>query len=263
MLTEDNLKDIFKGEIIGKEIIFLRSTTSTNDIAIEIGQQREDIDGIVIITDEQTGGRGRFGRCWISPPGVNLYFTVLLKPPSPPAEASVLTLAAPVAVVSAIRTYTGLQAEIKWPNDILINKKKTGGILMEMKSRKGRISLIAAGIGVNVNMPLDAMTDDIRQHATSLKIESRKHVDRVELLRLILSELEKAYKILLNGNKRALINEWLRLNSTIGNKIKIQMEQRILSGFAEGITEMGELILRLPSGGAETINAGEVTVLKD
>ncbi len=263
MLTKDTIKDVFKGEIIGREIIFFESIRSTNDLAITIGQQRENPEGIVVIADEQTGGKGRLGRSWISPPGVNLYFTVLLKPPIPPVETSILTLAAAVAVVSAIRGYAGINAEIKWPNDILINTKKAGGILMEMKSDKGRISLLAIGIGVNVNMSLDALANDIRPLATSLKIESGKPINRVELLRKILAELEKSYKILLKGNKRALINEWLCLNSTIGNNIKIQMQGEILSGFAEGINERGELIVRLQSGEVKTVNAGEVTTMKN
>ncbi len=263
MFTKETIKDVFKGAILGREIIFFESTSSTNDLAITIGRKRKNPEGIVVIADEQTCGKGRLGRSWISPPGVNLYFTVLLEPPVAPKEASILTLAAAVAVVSAIIGYTGLNAGIKWPNDIIINTKKAGGILMEMRSDKDIISLLAIGIGLNVNMSPDKLTKNIRPFATSLKIESGKHINRVELLKNILAELEKSYKILLNGNKRALINEWLRLNSTIGNFIKIQGPNGILSGFAEDINERGELILRLKSGEIKTINAGDVTIMKN
>ena len=125
MFNKDTIKNIFHGEIIGKEIIFLESVDSTNRAAVETALDREDPEGIVIVADTQTDGKGRLGRKWISPPGVNLYLTLILKPPITPAEAPVLTLAASVAAAKAIRKMTGLNAEIKWPNDILINNKKT------------------------------------------------------------------------------------------------------------------------------------------
>jgi BirA family biotin operon repressor/biotin-[acetyl-CoA-carboxylase] ligase len=262
ILLNRRVRDMFRGDIIGKEIIFFESVASTNDAAIEIGRKRDDPDGIVVIADEQTHGKGRFGRSWISPPGVNLYFTVLLRPPILSRSASILTLVTSVAVATAVRDYTGLEAEIKWPNDILVNGKKTGGILIEMKSDKDLLYFLAIGIGVNVNMSPDALTEDIRPFATSLKAEIGKSVDKITLLSQILAEMEKYYKILLNGNKRALINEWLSLNSTIGKKVKIENQDRTMSGTAEGLDENGQLVIRLSSGKIETVSAGEVTILK-
>jgi BirA family biotin operon repressor/biotin-[acetyl-CoA-carboxylase] ligase len=253
---------IFKGDIIGREIIFYDSITSTNNRAIEIGQQREDPDGIVVVADMQTQGRGRLGRSWISPAGVNLYFTVLLCPPCSQEEASMITLAAPVAIVSAIRTHTGLTAEIKWPNDILISGKKTGGILIEMKRIKNNTYLLAVGVGINVNMSPHALPSEIRPFTTSLKMERGESVNRLTLLGKALFELEQTYKILLHSNKRALINEWLRLNSTIGKKVSVQVQERIISGTAESINEKGELLVKLSSGEIETLRAGDVTILK-
>ena len=263
MFTKEKIENIFKGDIIGKEIIFFESTASTNDKAMEIGMQRENPEGTVIIADTQTHGRGRFGRNWISPPGVNLYFTVILKPPLSPAETQMITLATATAVASAIRQHTGLDARIKWPNDILVNGRKTGGILTEMKSQGNSISLLTVGIGVNVNMSLSSLTEDLRHLATSLKTETGEAVNREELLIKILAGMEKTYKNLLNGNKRALINEWLGLNSIIGNNVRVRMQDRVVSGIAEGISDMGELIIRLSSGKTETVSSGEVTILKE
>lgn len=263
MFTKEKIENIFRGDIIGKEIIFLESTASTNDKAMEIGAQREDPEGILIVADSQTHGRGRLGRSWVSPPGVNLYFSVVLKPPLPPAEVQMITLAAAVAVASAVRQHTGLDAGIKWPNDILVNGRKTGGILTEMRSSGSSISLLTVGIGVNVNMSSSSLTEDIRHIATSLKTEKGEPVNREGLLIKILAGMEKTYKNLLNGNKRALINEWLGLNSIIGNNVRVQMQDRVISGTAEGLSNTGELVIRLPSGESETVSAGEVTVLKD
>ncbi len=258
---EEGIRAVFKGDIIGREIIFFESTTSTNDRAIEIGHQRESPEGIVVIADAQSHGKGRLGRNWISPPGVNLYFTVLLRPPFLPKEASILTLMAAVAVVSAIREDIGLNAGIKWPNDILINGKKAGGILLEMKSDMDRINLAALGIGVNVNMSLSLLTKDVRLLATSLKKESGRYIDRNKLLGEILAKLEYWYKIILKGDKRVLINEWLHLNSTIGNNVMVQIQDRVISGIAEGISDEGELIVRLSTGEHEIVSAGDVTIL--
>jgi BirA family biotin operon repressor/biotin-[acetyl-CoA-carboxylase] ligase len=255
--------NMYKGDIIGREIIFFESVSSTNDTAINIGRKSVNPDGIVVIADEQSHGRGRFGKSWVSPPGVNLYFTVLLRPPILSRNASLLTLVSAVAVTTAIRDYTGLNAEIKWPNDILINGKKTAGILIDMKSDRNSFYFLAVGIGVNVNMSPEIMPEDIRPHITSLKAEIGKSLDKITLLSQILAELENQYKILLNGNKMALINEWLRLNSTIGRKVKVQSQDRIISGTAKGIDETGQLILRLDSGKLDTVSAGEVTILKD
>lgn len=258
---EEEINAVFKGDIIGREIIFYEATTSTNDKVLELG--KEGIEGTVVIADAQEHGRGRFGRAWISPPGVNLYFTVLLKPSLLPKEVAIITLTAAVAIVSAIRECIGLNAAIRWPNDILIRDKKVGGILTEMKSYMDRIEFIALGMGINVNMSSGMLPEDIKSSATSLSIEKGEPVNRVELLGTILHKLEYWYKALLSGRKKALLNEWLHLDATIGKKVSVKTPKRIISGIAEGISEEGELIIRLPSGALEKMCAGEVTILKN
>jgi len=262
MSAKEKFEHVFKGDIIGKEIIFLQSVTSTNDVAGEIGRKRENPEGIVVIADTQTSGRGRLGRTWISPPGVNLYFTVLLKPPFPPREAPFITLTTAVAVVVAVRGYAGVAAEIKWPNDVMINGKKAGGVLLELKADGNRVRLLSVGVGLNVNMSLNELPGELTQLSASLISEKGEPVDRIELLGVILAEMEKSYKILLSGNKRALINEWIRLNCTLGHEVIAKNRGRVVSGTAEGLTDNGGLIIRTSSGGVETLNAGEVTILK-
>lgn len=262
MLTRKEIESVYKGGMIGREIIYLESTASTNDSAFEIGRSRPDPEGIVVVAEMQTKGRGRLGREWISPPGVNLYFTILLSPPFPPEEASILTLAVPVAVATAIKAHPGLPAQIKWPNDILINGKKAGGVLIEVKAGTSSARLIAAGIGINVNMSPETLPSEIRQHVTSLKLEKGGEVNRADLLGEVLGAFEHTYKNLLNGNKRALINEWLRLNCTIGKRVSVRNQDRTISGIADGITDKGELIVGLSNGETETVRAGDVTILK-
>jgi BirA family biotin operon repressor/biotin-[acetyl-CoA-carboxylase] ligase len=261
ILNKENIRSLPRGEIVGNEIVFFSSIVSTNQKAREIGIERDNCDGIIVIADSQTGGRGRLGRNWISPPGVNLYFTILLNPPFPPKEASIMTLTAAVAVVSAIRNNTGLMAEIKWPNDIYVNGKKAGGILTEMKTAGNRVRFLAVGIGVNVNMPLNLLDSNIRPFSTSLKAEKGEPVNRMGLLKEILQEMEKQYKILLAGNKEALISKWLEMNSTVGRNIRVQIRDRTISGMAEGINQEGGLIIKIASGKSETVCAGDVTII--
>ena len=257
--TKEEIQAVLRGDIIGREVIFYEVTGSTNDRVMEIGAG--GLEGTVVIADAQEHGRGRFGREWISPPRVNLYFTVLLKPLFSPKEAAIITLMAVVATVSAIREYTGLNSVIKWPNDILIGNKKVGGILTEMKSDMDRIEFIAVGVGINVNMPLSMLPRSLRPFTTSLRLEKGVPVNRVELLGAILASLEHWYKGILRGRKKALISKWKHFDSTIGKKVSVKTQDRVISGTAEGISDEGELIVRLFSGAVEKVCAGEVTIL--
>lgn len=266
-LSAETLRNAFKGGTIGREIIFFESVDSTNDAAMEIGAQREEPEGIVVIADGQKSGRGRLGRSWVSPPGGNLYFTLLLRPFFPPREAPLLTFMAAVAVVSSIREHTGLSAVIKWPNDIIVGDKKAGGILMEMRADAERIKLIALGIGVNVNLFPEMLPEGVREVTTTLKQESGRGIDRIKLFEVMLGSLEHWYKILLDGDKKVLINEWLSLDSTIGREVKVEraglsVDDNIISGIAEGINDDGQLLIRLSSGEIEKVSAGDVTILK-
>jgi len=266
-LSAEKLSSAFKGGTIGKEIIFFESVESTNNTAMDIGVQREDPEGVVVIADAQKSGRGRLGRSWLSPPGGNLYFTLLLRPSFPPREAPLLTLIAAVAIVFAIREHTGLSAVIKWPNDILVGDKKAGGILMEMRSDANRINLLALGIGVNVNLFPEMLPEGVRELTTTLKQETGRSINRVKLFEVMLRHLERWYKILLNGDKKVLFNEWLSLDSTIGREVKVERsglseEGKIISGIAEGINGDGQLLIRLSSGKIEKVSAGDVTILK-
>jgi BirA family biotin operon repressor/biotin-[acetyl-CoA-carboxylase] ligase len=257
----DALSLLTAGDIIGREFIFLDSTGSTNDAAMKIAAERDDPEGIVVVADTQTGGRGRLGRNWVSPPGVNLYFTILLKPAFSPDEAPLLTLMAAVASVSAIRMVTGLDAGIKWPNDILVSGRKAGGILLEMRTDADKIRFVAIGIGINVNMDVEALPEEIRSLSTTLTKEGNIKVDRARLLENILTEAERLYKDVVAGKGFVILKEWREFSSMAGRQVSVQMHDKIISGIAEDIDDKGRLIVRLPSGDRETVSAGDVTIL--
>ncbi|MBI4824834.1 MAG: biotin--[acetyl-CoA-carboxylase] ligase [Nitrospirae bacterium] len=259
---EEDIKAAFKGDILGRDVIFVSSTASTNDLVMKIDEENERPEGIIVVADSQTAGRGRMGRNWISPPGVNLYFTALLKPGFPAIEAPLLTLTAAVACVSAIRNFTSLNAEIKWPNDLLVDGRKTGGILLDMKTYDDKIKFVAVGIGINVNMDPSIFPEDIKPFSTSLSEECGRTIDRVELFGKILAELEKWYKAVLAGGKDSMLQKWREFSSTLGQNVSVKMYDKVISGIAEDIDDTGALIIKLPSGGYEIVNAGDVTVLK-
>jgi BirA family transcriptional regulator, biotin operon repressor / biotin---[acetyl-CoA-carboxylase] ligase len=167
----------------GHPYVFAEQCPSTQRL---LGDQHSE--GAVALTDEQTEGRGRLGRRWLSPPGVSLLFSVLLEPPVETARLPELTIVAGKACAAAIANATGLEPEIKLPNDILIGGHKTAGILAE--ARDGRVVL---GIGVNVNVTTPDLPQGIDPPATSLLLETGSEVDRVELLVDILDRLERAY----------------------------------------------------------------------
>jgi BirA family biotin operon repressor/biotin-[acetyl-CoA-carboxylase] ligase len=265
----EEVRKVFRGVIIGREIIFLESVTSTNDTAMDIGLRRNDPEGIVVVADAQSRGRGRHGRSWVSPPGVNLYFTVLLRMPLPVKDSQHIVFMAAVAAVTAIRDFTGLKAEIRWPNDILINGRKAGGILIDMKSDSVRKDIIALGIGINVNQSLKMLPEELREGATSIKRERGSDVDRAGLFGGVLAQLESCYKIFLSGDKAVIINEWLSLDSTIGRTVTVEYVSASsgadgsISGIAEGIDDSGRLLVRLSSGGLHKVSAGDVTIEKN
>jgi BirA family biotin operon repressor/biotin-[acetyl-CoA-carboxylase] ligase len=257
-----------KGRIIGGRILFLKETASTNDDVLRMGRDRGCKEGLVVVADYQSHGRGRHGRKWISPPGVNLYFTVLLRPPIPPEEATILSLMASVAVVDGIRRYTGIHASIKWPNDIMIGDKKVGGILMEARTKGGIVEMVALGIGINVNMHSGMFDREIRGLATSLKEEAGQDIHRPDLLREILGQMDYWYNELLKGNRGLIIEEWRRRDSTMGNEVVVQMlgsqgrPAGGIRGLAEDIDERGCLVIRLSSGAIRRVSSGDVTILR-
>jgi BirA family biotin operon repressor/biotin-[acetyl-CoA-carboxylase] ligase len=263
MFTESERAFTFSGSILGSSITILDSTASTNDAAMAAAEKTGAPEGIVVAADAQTGGKGRMGRSWISPPGCNLYFTVILAPRLPAEDLSLISLAAPVAAVRAVRSAAALEATIKWPNDIMIADRKTGGILIEMKSGRNGSTLVALGMGINVNMPLESLPPEIRARSTSLMEEKGMPVERMPLLGAILSELEPLYKFLLNGNKGAIIRPWIELNSTLGRDVTVEGTGRAFSGKAQSINDRGELMILCASGTVETVRAGDVTLGKE
>ncbi|MDI6890562.1 MAG: biotin--[acetyl-CoA-carboxylase] ligase [Thermodesulfovibrionales bacterium] len=259
MVIED-IKAGIKGDI-GREIFFYETVGSTNTIAAGLAEKGE-AEGVVVIADSQERGRGRLGRFWVSPPGVNIYMSIILRPEIEPKDATLITIMAAVGCTSALRRLTGLNVTIKWPNDLMVSDKKIGGILTETKTAHKRIIYAITGIGINVNMDQDAFPEDIKEVATSVKMETGIPHSRTEIIIEILNAIDYWYRILKEMRRRMLLSEWQYLTSTLGRKVRVTVGKETFTGLAESIDDEGMLILRLPSGVLQKISAGDLTILR-
>ncbi len=242
-LNEKNIKESLVTKIIGKEIFFLETVDSTNTYARKL-VKRGFGEGIVIIADNQTEGRGRFGKKWHSPSGTGAWMSVILNPVGNKNSLININYICALSVVEAIYNLIYVKGEIKWPNDILINKKKVGGILSEPVKFEDKKEFIIAGIGININQSYEDFPSDLREIATSLKIISGIELEREKIIINILQFLEKYYLLSFENRTDFIFNEWLKWCTTIGKKIRIATSEKYFEGVAESIKPDGKLLLR-------------------
>jgi BirA family biotin operon repressor/biotin-[acetyl-CoA-carboxylase] ligase len=259
LLADDLLARLGKAKIIGRDIQVFEQTTSTNDVIEKLA--RDGVrEGVVVFAESQTKGRGRLGRKWMSPPRKGLWFSILLRPELRPQETTQLTVASATALRRATKTVTGLSAEIKWPNDLLLGGKKVAGILTEMSAEVDRVRHVILGIGVDVNQ--EEFPPELRKLATSLKIETGKEISRAELAVEILRELDFDYARIGDGNFPTVADEWEAGCATIGKNVSVQMGARQVRGRAEALDDDGALLVRTEHGHLERIIGGDVTLEK-
>ena len=259
--ADDLLARLYKTKIIGRDVRVFEQTTSTNDVIEKLARDGVK-EGVVVFAESQTKGRGRLGRKWISPAYKGLWFSILLRPDLRPPETTQLTVASATALCRAIQSETGLNPEIKWPNDILVGGKKVAGVLTELSAELDRVKHIILGIGVDVNLGAAELPADLRKQATSLKIEAGRAVSRADLATAILSELDNDYGRVCAGQFAAVADEWEARCQTIGRNVTIQIGGRRVHGRAESLSESGELLLRTEHGHLERISGGDVTLEK-
>jgi BirA family biotin operon repressor/biotin-[acetyl-CoA-carboxylase] ligase len=261
LFADDLLARLGKTKVVGRDIQVFEQTTSTNDV-IEMLARDGVKEGAVVFAEAQTKGRGRLGRKWMSPTHQGLWFSILLRPDLRPQETTQLTVASATALRRAIKTVTGLSAEIKWPNDLLIGGKKVVGILTEMSAEVDRVRHVILGIGVDVNQDAAEFPAELRKIATSLKIEAGKEISRAELATEILRELDFDYARICGGKFPVVADEWEAGCATIGKNVSVQMGSRHIRGRAEALDDDGALLVRTEHGHLERIIGGDVTLEK-
>ena len=245
---------------IGREVIYLQETDSTNLRAHEYGKSGA-AEGLVIIAERQTAGKGRLGRKWTSPCGVNLYTTVLLRPSILPRWATQLTFLSSVAVAHAIMEVSGIRPQVKWPNDVLIDGKKVAGILNEIDAEMEGIHYMIMGIGVNLNMQKDQFPPDLRYPGTSLALEKGADVSRLEFARALYRELDRLYQLYLDQGFSPIVSLWESFFSWAGRRVEVDFQDRRLQGVVSGLDADGALLLKLDNGAVERVLAGDVRPL--
>jgi len=247
------LKTVF----VGRAVHYYPTLASTNGTAFELGRANAP-DGTVVIADAQTGGKGRLGRRWESPPGLNLYTSIILRPPIAPVRAHHLTFVAAVSVAGCVAGFIGRRPAVKWPNDILIDSRKAAGILLEMDSEPDRVNFVVIGIGINANMKAEAMPAAIRKTATSVACARGQRVDRAALACALYSELEKWYKIYLDGGLAPVLDAWRGYFASEGRQVRVAAFGRAVEGVCAGVDVDGALLIRTQEGRLERVVSGDV-----
>jgi BirA family biotin operon repressor/biotin-[acetyl-CoA-carboxylase] ligase len=261
-MNEIDLKSGLKTKKIGKEILYFKEVSSTNEIARQHAE-KGTIAGTVIISETQTTGRGRRGRTWESPAG-GLWFTIVLRPKLAPIYAPIITLMTGVACASAIEKITSLKATLKWPNDVHIKGKKVCGILTEISSEPDNVKYILVGLGINVNNEHSEFPENLRAQVTSLLHELKEPVNLNDLFQELLLEFENLYFPFVEdpvNNIPLLINSWGKISDTIGRDVKIETISGSMVGLAVEITEDGSLLIQTHDGKKERIIAGDCIYL--
>jgi BirA family biotin operon repressor/biotin-[acetyl-CoA-carboxylase] ligase len=252
-LSPTEISRSLKTGFVGQKVIAYPSLTSTNDIAKREAKKGAR-EGTVVVAEEQTAGRGRLKRAWLSPKG-SLALSIILHPT--PARLPALIMVASLAVVHSIEKVSGLKSQIKWPNDVLVNGKKVCGILIESDVRGSAVDYAVIGIGLNVNLNT-ADFPEIAATATSISHELGREISRREMIRCLLVEVENLYLALGEGDSVFL--EWRERLVTLGKEVEINSGQTSYQGIAESVASDGSLFLRQPDGNLIKIVAGDVSL---
>lgn len=257
ILSKNELVSIRKTKWVGTEICYFDVTDSTNTQAKSLGEG-DAPNGTLVVAGKQESGRGRRGRSFESPAGTGIFMTLLLRPEIEPQNASMLTLVSALAVAKGIEYMVDLPVQIKWPNDIVVNGKKVCGILTEMSAQMDYVNYIVIGIGINVSN--EEFPEEIKDVATSIYLESGKHVNRAMLIEKIWEEFEDYYELYeKTQDLSSLVKEYDSYLVNRGQKVRVLDPKEPYEGKAMGITDRGELIVDTWEA-RRLVSAGEVSV---
>ncbi len=267
-LTPESIQHDLQTTIIGRTIEHHPQAGSTNDLARRQAHAGHP-EGLVILAEQQTAGRGRMGRAWAAPPGSSLLLSLLLRPIwLAPADAFYLTMLASVALCEAVEQVTPPRAALKWPNDLLLPirtaagpaLRKAAGILSEIELHGDQIAWVVIGMGVNVNWSPSGVVDgrDLVEVATSVGAAAGHPIERLPLLRALLERLDARYDALRRGGHADLFESWRARLTTLGQPVQIRLPHGALHGIAEDVERTGALRVRDEHGELHTIMAGDV-----
>jgi BirA family biotin operon repressor/biotin-[acetyl-CoA-carboxylase] ligase len=255
------LRGCLNTRLIGRELRYWPEVDSTNATALRLAAEGT-VEGTVVVAEAQNKGRGRARKAWYSPPGVNLYLSVILRPAVAVQRTARLTLISSLAIADAIDTEGG-QAQVKWPNDVLLAGRKVAGVLTELQTMGERVETLVLGVGVNVNVSqdiLDRALGETAWGATSLQAVLGREVERVGFATILLESLERRYDRFLASEGKAMVQEW-KARSCLGQRARIIETGRSIEGVAADIDESGCLLVRLDDGSLARVFEGEIRLL--
>ncbi len=253
------IRNHLQAEKVGGQLFVFNEVGSTNDVLRELIAEGSDADGTVVVSDSQTVGRGRLGRKWLSPGGMNLYLSALFRPQVSPQESSVFTFLASCALVEVFSAY-GVDAEIKWPNDILVGGKKISGVLTELGTSDGAVNYLVIGIGVNLNLPEEFIRremEDISEKTTSLSILLGEEVNREKFCAELINALDRFYGEFRRRGTQAIVNMWIERWGFVGREISVDVSGEVISGVVERVDATGFLYLRTDEGDLRKVITGD------
>jgi len=242
-----------KTKFIGRKIYYFDHINSTMDMAMQLGLKNAP-EGTLVLAESQTKGRGRLGRNWFSPKYKGIYLSLILRPKTSPEETPILTLLSAVSICEAIKETTGMEPQIKWPNDILMHNKKLGGILTELNAEMDETLFVVIGIGLNVNNDKKALLEG----ATSLRQQQKEILSRLELLRGLLKKIEENYLLFQKEGSAPILEKWRNYNLTLNRRVKVISHGRHIEGEAVDIDRGGSLLVRNDSGLTRRVSAGDI-----
>ncbi len=258
VLLPQLIRPRLRTRIIGRNLYHFYDVDSTNLFAGRlIAHGRKVPEGTVIIAEAQTAGRGRLGRSWHSEREAGIYFSMVLFPKAPPSLAPLFTLGTAVAMHNAVEHYSGLDIDIKWPNDLLVGNKKCCGILSEIQAEVDLVKTMIIGVGLNANH--ERLPEEIADRATSLRMASGRIQSRLEILLEFFEEFENIYMDFERKGPRGIIEQWTRFSSFANDrKIEIHDGVRKIAGVTRGLNPLGALRIEQKGGRIEEVYSGDV-----
>lgn len=262
LLIPGEIKHGLNTTSFGREIICFKSLDSTNREVYSLAEKGAP-EGTVVIAEEQTDGRGRRGRSWHSASQKGLWFSVLLRPvEKSPVEMAPLTAVAAAVIAAGLRKTAGLPVSVKWPNDLFINGRKTGGILAEIKTEPEQVCFVVVGIGLNINHVAADFPPELSATATSFMIEANRCFNRADICRVLLQELEEGYNLFIREGFAPFYDLWKNHNITLGRQVSVRLGNKNVCGLASDIDKEGALIIEGTDKEKHRFTYGEIEHLE-
>lgn len=262
LLALETIQAQLRTRVMGQPAIHVFQDTDSTNLQAKILANQGAAEGTVVVADTQTHGRGRRGRAWFSPPGRSIYTSLILRPPMAPFQAPQITLMTAVAVTKSLNRKTGLNAKIKWPNDILVQGKKIAGILTEISTEMDVVDFVVVGLGMNIHTRREEMPSEIQDIATSIYIESETRVSRSTLLCSLLEDFEVCYEQLINEGFGPIMDQWRTMTDIIGQRVYVDVMNTRHIGSVQAVDDDGVLILKDDQGNTHRIFSGDVTRIR-